>query len=192
MDISNQVKTLSMKNKIRLPFSEEDYDNASQYFGLNVGRFSGFCAEMALYNAFNKEWEHGYGEEDIELYNAPIQVKSRLANGTKKLYYPTHQKKGYDKVRGFIFGDVFYDSNEKSGYYEIYPYVYAKEYILKNSKNLIRGGKNFGANIHEDFLLTCPRDFRHAIEEEHLIGLERVHHKTDWKTSISKLETKTK
>jgi len=161
--------------KLRLPFTEEDYIKSKRYFR-KIERLSGFCAEMALYSAFNKEWEHGYGEADIELYNAPIQIKSRLRNQTKKLFYSLHQVKGYNKVRGFIFGEVFYDKNDKAGYFEIYPYVYAKDYILKNSEDLIRGGRNFGSHIHEDKLeaFLCPIEFRHEIKEEHLVGLERI------------------
>lgn len=160
--------------KLRLPFTEEDYDESKRYFR-KIERLSGFCAEMALCNAFNKEWEHGYGEADIELYNAPIQVKSRLRNNNvKKLFYSLHQAKGYNKVRGFIFGEVFYDKNDKAGYFEIYPYVYAKDYILKNSEDLRRGGRNFGSHIHEDKLATCPNKFKHEIKDEHLVGLERI------------------
>jgi hypothetical protein len=159
--------------KFRLPFSEEDYNEAQSYFN-RIERFSGFCAEMALCHAYDKEWEHGYDESDIKLYNAPIQVKSRLVNSVKKVFYSTHQDKGYDKVRGFIFGEVFYDLNDKSGYFEIYPYVYAKRYILESSENLRRGGNNYGQHIHEDFLDLCPSEFKHEIKEEHLIGLQRA------------------
>jgi len=166
--------------KLILPFTEEDYIKSKRYF-TRIERLSGFCAEMALCNAFNKEWEHGYGEADIELYNAPIQVKSRLRNNNiKKLFYSLHQAKGYNRVRGFIFGEVVYDKNDKAGYFEIYPYIYAKDYVLKNSEDLIRGGRNFGSHIHEDKLATCPIKFRHEIKEEHLVGL------------LSRLKTKNK
>jgi len=159
--------------KLKLPFTEDDYNEARSYFS-KVERYSGFCAELALHHAFGKKWSHGYGESDIELYNAPIQVKSRLVNGTRKAYYSTHQASGYDKVRGFIFGEVFYDLNEKSGYFEIYPYVFATRFVLNKTADLKRGGNNYGAHIHEDHLDLCSSEFKHEIKEEHLIGLERI------------------
>jgi hypothetical protein len=159
--------------KFRLPFSEDDYNAARKYFS-KIDRFSGFCAEMALCNAFDIEWNREYDNVDIKLYNANIQVKSRLAKGATKMFYSTKQHKGYDGVRGFIFGELFYDLNEKSGYFEIYPYVFATRYILNESNDLHRGGNNYGPHIHEDFLDLCPSEFKHEIKEEHLIGLQRA------------------
>tara|TARA_R110002096_G_scaffold319792_6_gene513979 strand:- start:375 stop:860 length:486 start_codon:yes stop_codon:yes gene_type:complete len=159
--------------KLKLPFTEDDYNEARSYFE-RVERYSGFCAEMALCHAYDKKWEHGYDEADIELYNAPIQVKSRLVNGTRKVFYSTHQARGYNKVRGFIFGEVFYDLDEQSGYFEIYPYVFATEYVLGKSEDLKRGGNNYGPHIHEDHLDSCSSEFKHEIKEEHLIGLQRA------------------
>ena len=154
-----------------LPFTEEDYDKSRGYFD-NINRVSGFIAERALYRAYGKEWEHSYEEVDIQLYNADIQIKSRVASPIPKRHFITHQEKGYKTTRGFIFGEVCYDSSGCTGSFEIYPYIFATKYILSNSQDLVRGHHNFGQHIHEDLLKNCPNEHKFQIKKNHLIGLE--------------------
>ena len=148
-----------------LPFTKEDYDKSKGYFQ-NIHRFSGFIAERAVYNAYGKEWEHSYGEADIQLYGSDIQIKSRLKLGRKKYYFNTHQKNGYKTTRGFIFGDVYYDTSECTGTFQIYPYIFATKYILNNSQDLVRGHRNFGPHIHEDLLKNCPDEHKFEIKKD--------------------------